>query len=221
MDFLKILRSIEELLYEVISWLVFYPKTLWMTLSGPLRAMAYSDREQRDKPEQQYLETLSPPMFLVLSILIAWGIERAAHLSLPASHTDLGQMIQASSQNLLIFRALAYSIFPLMFAVAGLRLDGEQLTRESLRAPFFAQCYLGGTLAIALGLGATGIRYPDETLSLVGVGLILAAFVWYLAVQWRWLRRGDRAGPLKAAVWTGGVFVMVLGLQGLVGWMAT
>ena len=61
MNALTLLRSVEELLYEVASWLVFYPKTLWMTLSGPLRAMAYSDREQHDKPEQQYLETLRSP----------------------------------------------------------------------------------------------------------------------------------------------------------------
>ncbi|HUH09643.1 MAG TPA: hypothetical protein VLZ73_03745, partial [Brevundimonas sp.] len=69
MNVLTILRSVEELLYEVISWLLFYPRTLWMTVTRPLRTMRYSDSEQRDRPEQQYLETLSPPLFLVLSIL--------------------------------------------------------------------------------------------------------------------------------------------------------
>lgn len=213
MDFLKILRSIEELLYEVISWLVFYPKTLWMTATGPLRTMAYSDREQRDRPEQQYLETLSPPMFLVLSILIAWGIERAAHLSLPASQTDLGRMIQASSQNLLIFRALAYSLFPLLFATAGLKIEGRQLNRESLRAPFFAQCYLGGAMAIGTGLGVTAIRYPSEALTLAGLALILVVWGWYLSVQWRWLKRSEAVGPVRAAIWTVGVMAGALALQ--------
>lgn len=207
MDFLKILRSVEELLYEVISWLVFYPKTLWMTATGPLRTMAYSDREQQDKPEQQYLETLSPPLFLVLSILIAWGIERAAHLSLPPSHTDLGRLVQASSQNLLIFRALAYSLFPLLFATAGLKIAGRQLNRESLRAPFFAQCYLGGAMAIGTGLGTTAIRFPGEVLTFVGLGLILIVWGWYLTVQWRWLRRIEGVGPVRAAVWAVGVMV--------------
>jgi len=27
MDFLRIIRSLEELLYEVMTWLVFYPRT--------------------------------------------------------------------------------------------------------------------------------------------------------------------------------------------------
>ena len=37
MDFLKIVKSIEELLYEVMAWLVFYPKTLWRVIAHPSR----------------------------------------------------------------------------------------------------------------------------------------------------------------------------------------
>lgn len=212
MDLLKILRSVEELLYEVISWLVFYPKTLWMAVTRPIRTMGYSDREQREKPEQPYLETLSPPLFLVLSILLAYGIERAAHIAMPAAQTDLGRMILTSPQNLLAYRALSYSLFPLTFATAGLMLRGEQVNRESLRAPFFAQCYLGGALAIALGLGATGIRYPSETLTLAGFALTLLAFGWYVVVQWRWLRRIEKVGPAKAVGWSIGLFVTAMAL---------
>ena len=67
MNVLTILRSVEELLYEVMAWLLFYPLTLWKTLRRPLQTMAY---EQKDKPDKQDLETLSPPLFLVLSILL-------------------------------------------------------------------------------------------------------------------------------------------------------
>ena len=60
MNVLTILRSVEDLLYEVMSWLFFYPRKLWMTLTRPLSTMRHSDQEQRGKPEKQYLETLSP-----------------------------------------------------------------------------------------------------------------------------------------------------------------
>lgn len=63
MNVLTILRSVEELLYKVISWLLFYPLTFWRTLTRPMGTMRYSDAEQRDKAEKQYLETLSPPLF--------------------------------------------------------------------------------------------------------------------------------------------------------------
>ena len=39
MNVLTILRSVEELLYEVMSWLLFYPRTLWTTLTRPLATM--------------------------------------------------------------------------------------------------------------------------------------------------------------------------------------
>jgi hypothetical protein len=37
MEFLKFIRSLEELLYEVMTWLLFYPRTLWRVLRHPIR----------------------------------------------------------------------------------------------------------------------------------------------------------------------------------------
>lgn len=37
MDFMKWLNSLDELLYEVMSWLVFFPLTLWRALRGRWR----------------------------------------------------------------------------------------------------------------------------------------------------------------------------------------
>src|SRR5690349_10768094 len=70
MNFFNLLQSLDELLYEVMSWLVFYPITLWRTLVRPLQMMDYSDVEQGDASDQQYTDTLSPPLFLLLSLII-------------------------------------------------------------------------------------------------------------------------------------------------------
>lgn len=59
MELLKILRSFEEFLFEAISWLIFYPLTLWRVLRDPLAAMEYSDREQADAEERRYDDALS------------------------------------------------------------------------------------------------------------------------------------------------------------------
>ena len=55
MDFVKILRSFEEFLYEILTWLLFYPRTLWRVLRRPLAMMRYSDGEQNDAPENESL----------------------------------------------------------------------------------------------------------------------------------------------------------------------
>lgn len=198
MNALTLLRSVEELLYEVVSWLVFYPKTLWMTLSRPLRTMAYSDREQRDKPDQQYLDTLSPPLFLVLSILLAHGIEIVAGLNIDQSRTAIGKMITSNDQTLLAVRALMFSLYPLAYAGLWLFLGRKRIDRETLRPPFFAQCFLSGALAILISLGTIGIRYPSDVATLAGLCLIGVTVVWFLWVQTRWLARVEGVGGAAA-----------------------
>ena len=39
MDFMKIIESLDEALYTVMGWLVFYPLTLWRALVRPLAMM--------------------------------------------------------------------------------------------------------------------------------------------------------------------------------------
>lgn len=34
------LKSVEELLYELVFWLLFYPLTLWKCVRRPIRTMA-------------------------------------------------------------------------------------------------------------------------------------------------------------------------------------
>ena len=48
MDFLKLIRSFEDLLFEVLTWLIFYPRTLWLTLRRPLTMAAYVEHEERE-----------------------------------------------------------------------------------------------------------------------------------------------------------------------------
>lgn len=200
MNVLTILRSVEELLYEVISWLLFYPRTLWMTVMRPLRTMRYSDSEQRDRPEQQYLETLSPPLFLVLSILLAHGAELAFGLDVERGTSALGRLVTGNEQALLAFRALLFSLYAVIFAWLALRLTGKRIDRESLRAPFFAQCYLAGATAILISMGSIGLR-ANSDLTVAAGGLVIAATtVWYIAVEAVWLRRECGRGPVTAGV---------------------
>lgn len=77
MDFVKLLKSLEEPPYELVSWLVFYPITLWRTLTRPLETTRCADLELTDKPEDQYEDTASPPMFLLITLVIAQGLSSA------------------------------------------------------------------------------------------------------------------------------------------------
>lgn len=212
MNVLTILRSVEELLYEVMSWLLFYPRTLMASLRHPLQTMRYSDQEQRDKPEKQYLETLSPPLFLVLSILLAHAIELAFGFRTEGDASGLGRVVTGSDQNLLAFRALMFSLHPLLFAWVWLKLSGKKIDRDSLRAPFFAQCYLSGATSILVSLASLGVRDPREWTTLLGVAVVIASTVWYVAIQRLWLMHVDGMTRIRAWAWAIGTFVAATGL---------
>lgn len=210
--FLTILRSVEELLYEVMSWLLFYPRTLFMTLVHPLKTMRYSDAEQRDKPDKQYLETLSPPMFLVLSILLAHGLEMLFGFGVEEHRDSLSRLVTANDQNLLIFRALMFSLHPLVFAWAWLKLSGRRIDRDTLRPPFFAQCYLSGATSILVSLGSMGVQDPRLWTTILGIVVVTAATVWYVAIQRRWLMSVEGMSGWRAGLWAVGLFLATTGV---------
>jgi len=212
MNAMKILQSVEELLYEVMSWLLFYPRTLMMTLRHPLRTMRYSDAEQRDKPEKQYLETLSPPLFLVLSILLAHGLEMLFGVGGRKEPNAVSRIITASQQNLLAFRALMFSLHPLAFSWAFLKLSGRKIDRDSLRAPFFAQCYLAGATSILVSLGSLGVQDPALWTTLSGMVLVGAITVWYIAIQRLWLMSVPGMTQARAWGWALGLYLATTGL---------
>jgi len=204
MDFLKIVKSIEELLYEVMTWLVFYPRTMWLSVSRPLEMMEYSDTEQTEAPEKQYVDTLSPPLFLLLSIVIAHVIEVAAREKIVLGK-GVGAEIEGSHEYLLALRMIIYSLFPLMFAIAVLRRQGHKIDRGHLRAPFFSQCYIAAPTALLVGLASVAVRGPDNAIALAGWMIVPVAVIWYLWLQTKWLARHLGTSAVRSvpvAVWT-------------------
>ncbi len=77
MDFMKWINSLDEFLYEVMSWLLFFPLTLWRAVIRPLQTMETVRAQAALPDEQQYAELLSPPLFLTLGLLLAMGFDRA------------------------------------------------------------------------------------------------------------------------------------------------
>jgi hypothetical protein len=206
MDLLKILRSFEEFLFEAVSWLVFYPLTLWRILRGPLAAMDYSDREQSDSEEHRYDDTLSPPLFLLATIVLTNLISLALHVPPPSESTELARVVYASQQNLILFRSLAFSLIPLVAAVTLLRHEKKRISRETLRPPFYAQCYLAALCAAFVSVGGTIFQRPDLP-NAVGAAIMIGGTCWFLFVQSRWFARRLGISVVKGvgvAVWAMG-----------------
>jgi hypothetical protein len=210
MDFVRLIRSLEELLYEVMSWLLFYPRTLWRVTMHPSTIAAYADAELDEQADEQFIDLMSPPLFFMLSILLAHLLEVAFHLNTAEIKSELGKEVLGSSNNLLAFRAIFFSLFPVLMAALVLRSDGRRIDRKSLQRPFYLQCFFAGPFVLFASCGITIGRVPGLAANWLGGVLALAAVVWYIVVVAWWLqsRRGIARGRAFAIVT--GLFLAVL-----------
>ncbi|MFB2552539.1 permease [Ensifer soli] len=194
---MKILKSLEELLYELVSWLVFYPITMWRSVRRPLHMMRYADLELSDRPESQYDDTLSPPLFLLITLLLSQGLSTAFPTVYDPS--ELPKALESGS-NLLIARGVIFGIYPLCMSVVLLRRKSVPLTRASLRPPFFSQCFVAAPFVFVVGLAFDLLFMPGGQGAAAGAVVILLAILWYGQAQVRWFVQDLSIGAGRACL---------------------
>jgi hypothetical protein len=203
MDFMRILKSLEEALYEIVTWLLFYPITMWRSIFHPQAMMRYADAELFDPEREQYTDTLSPPIFLLLTLVIAHLLENHfARLS-----TSTLPDFLADDKNLIALRAIVFSIFPLLTSLKFLRHRKIAVDRRSLKAPFYSQCYVAAPFAFVVDMALVIGRLHHPTTTAIAWALFISALVWYLAVETRWFKDALEMS-LGKAIWTA-VFLIV------------
>lgn len=198
MDFMKLLKSLEELLYELISWFVFYPLTLWRILRRPLQMLSYAERQLLEEEDRQFDDGLSPPILLLISLVV---LHSAGQLYSPERAHILTGLL-ADDWNLLVFRAVAFSLFPLVFGIIQLRANRARLTRTTFKPIFYSQCYAAVPFVVltSLGLQFLGGHVPPSALFWVGCAAVAGGLVWYGVVETLWLAQSAKLHPAKAGV---------------------
>lgn len=203
MIFFHVLKSIDELLYELMTWLLFYPVTLWRSVRHPLSTMEYARTELQKKTSEQFRATLRPPIFLFVTVIIAHLVELQVVGDSPivSSQDGLADLINDDT-SLIILRIMAFALFPVAMAGIETRLSGERVNRDTLQQPFYAQCYLAAPVALALSLASTAIRISNSWIEDAGVALALAAILSYILTEATWLAHVTRQGWARALAGT-------------------
>lgn len=134
----------------------------------------------------------------MITIVIANFVSSAAHVPPPDATSAMMTTIMSNKQSLILFRSLLFSLVPLIAASTLVRSQSKQLSRQSLRAPFYAQCYLAAVCAAIVTLGDVFIRRTDLHDS-IGWTVIGGGTLWFLAVQSVWFARKLNIGRFKAA----------------------
>ncbi len=160
--------------------MLFYPRTLWRVLRHPLALAAQAEAEMSEREEDQFIDLVSPPLFLMLSILLAHALEVGLHANLAPFTSSAAKEVLTSDTNLLIFRAITFSLFPLLMATGLLHRLRRDIDRATLRRPFFLQCFFASPFVVTLSVASVFARLG---FSLVATGLTVGAVLWYLGVE--------------------------------------
>jgi hypothetical protein len=178
---MNLLRSVEALLYELVAWLLFYPLTLWRCIVRPIPMSIYAERELTDPPEEQFADALSPPLFLFITIVIAHFLQSAfgsSDVQLPG--------ILGDDRMLLLFRAVTFSLFPLLVGIQRVRQKGQRLNRTTLKPAFYAQCYLVAPFVLAFDLALIVGQSKMASAAPVAWFIFAAGVLWYLVCLTEW-----------------------------------
>lgn len=179
MDLMRLLRSLEEFLYELVGWLVFYPRTLWRIVTRPDAVARYTLRELEQPEEEQFTETISPVLMLILSVVLAHAVELASRTPLPQFDTPAGRLLFGSEQGLLLTRSVLFCAYALVAALITLRRQQRPITRGSLRGPFSVQSFLVSPFVLAVSFALVLVRQPGDG-PMFGAALLASGCLWYL-----------------------------------------
>ena len=208
-DLIKLIRSLEEFVFETIVLLFFYPKMLLMITFKPMQAMRYAENEEAQNKDNSYDDSVSPPLLLLITLFIANCVGLALHVPQAADASNLAKALLDSPQNLVMFRSMLFSLFPLTAAVVAVHRRGQATSRAALRPPFFAQCYLISPFALVISMGIIALQSPRPGMELAGLAACMLAFVWMVGVQAAWFRARFNCGWAKALAIGVGLLVWV------------
>ncbi len=209
MDFLKILKSFEEFVYEALTWLILLPRTLVRIVLSPGQMTDYASAQMVSPDDNRFSEAISPPLLLILCVVIAHFIDVGIRGPVPVVAGSLAHALLASEENLLLYRTIAFGVWALAGAVYLLSRTGRAVNRETLRVPFYEQCYLVTPFALLVSLSVSLTLLQQPWANIAAGVLPVAGGVWFWFAQAAWLRR--RAGFVVWQSMLGATVVLLVG----------
>ena len=202
MPFLVFLKSFEVLLYEIMSWVVFYPRTLWRSGRHPLRMMKRAEEELKLPPADQFKDVLSPPIFLLLTVIAAHAFEVAVVGNSPLIDNGIGLAgLIHDNTSLILFRLVAFATLPVIAAAFGVAATRQPLDRVTLQPLFYAQCFATTPVVLLCSVASSVSRLPQAAADKSADLMLIGAALFYIGIEAAWFSRETKGGPVSGGLW--------------------
>ena len=202
MPFLIFLKSFEVLLYEVMSWLLFYPRTLWRAVRHPHHLMERTENELKLAPAEQFRDLVSPPIFLLITVVATNAIQVTVIGNNPLIDEGIGLAAMITDNtSLILFRLVVFSSLPVIAGALALAAVGRAVDRNTLQPFFYAQCFATAPVVLLMSAGETLTRLPQSAANIPAVTLFVVAALFYLGVEATWFAHETKRGLFTGTLW--------------------
>lgn len=200
--FIIFLKSFEVLLYEIMSWAVFYPRTLWRSVRHPLSMMERSKEELKLPPPEQFRDVVSPPIFLLLTLLAAHAFEVSVVGNSPLIDNGIGlaSLIQDNT-SLILFRLIAFATLPVIAGALGIAATRQPLDRVTLQPYFYAQCFATTPVVLLCSVAECISRLPQRAADAAAQVMLVIAAMFYFALEAAWFTKESGRGFVNGGLW--------------------
>lgn len=143
MDFIKLIRSVEEFVYEICLWFLQVPKTFLKVIFKPKWVIPYVKEQLVKEEKKQFEEYLSPILFWVLIVVIpTFIVLKALSDGIGPENEIFKEILGESLQTKILVVATLLVVSPLTFAVGIHKRQKKTISRDSLKENFYIQVYV-------------------------------------------------------------------------------
>lgn len=205
MDFVKLLRSAEELVFLLGSWLIFVPKTIGRVFISAEWTYTYVRQQHEiEEAEDRYLGYFSPVLFWLATSVLPYLVvlERYAR----RGHIYGPSIFDLSIEQKFWAVTLFVIGLPLGFSLLHNLFRGNKIDRPTLQPMFHTQCYCVGLFSLSLvPAAAYAFAPPGQAGGFMArhCGWIaLLGLLWFLQTEFRVVRVALGKGSLSTAALT-------------------
>jgi hypothetical protein len=138
MDFLKLIQSLQDLIFEIVVWALLIPKTLFRAIFRPAWMVKYVNQEFEKPADEQFDEYMPPGLFFLAMAVIP----SALFTWVQNMNFNLIESLSQLNETNLLTSALTTLISILIYLVWIKWLNKHPVKRSGLKRLFMIQCYL-------------------------------------------------------------------------------
>jgi hypothetical protein len=133
----KILQALEDVIFEIMAWLMLLPKTLIYVVFAPIKAIEYVNSEWEKEPEKRFDEFLSPIAFWIMVAVLP-----LTYTLLSEKELQQSGVLAVFMENKIFLGASIASLLLLVYVTWIELTNNRPLRKSALKKMFYVQCYI-------------------------------------------------------------------------------